>query len=168
MKSIVFDIRNYDTNVPMDDYDIICVEEIQNKYDTVACSFVTADVVDRIRLHRVKIKFEWLDSATNLTVDNFLFVQESNMLFFNSPYQWGVIDIANKILKRREDAFYLPTIYRYDNFILVHDELYAESVKYNGERIDNVPIDPPYEMKEYEDRIEYNSPVYGHHILKTC
>ena len=35
-----------------------------------------------------------------------------------------------------------------------------------GKRIDNVPIDPPSETIEYEDRIEFDSPIFGKKTLK--
>ena len=44
--------------------------------------------------------------------------------------------------------------------------MYAESTNLYAERIDNVPIDPPSETKEYEDRIEFDSPIFGKKTLK--
>lgn len=167
MKSINLDIRNYNTDVPIQDHDILCIEELRYKQITIACSFLTVEIIDGTQSYRVKIKFEWRDSIYELDESDFLFIAETNMLFFRSTYQWVVIDMENKILKRREHAFYLPFISKENNFVLIHDELYAESTKYNGDKIDNVPIDPPYEMQEYEDRIEYTSIIFGHQILKT-
>ena len=49
---------------------------------------------------------------------------------------------------------------------MIYDDLYAESVNLKAERIDNVPIDPPTESVDYEDRIEFDSPVFGKQTLK--
>jgi hypothetical protein len=50
--------------------------------------------------------------------------------------------------------------------IVTITELTAESLTLQGDTIDNVPIDPPFESKDFADRIEFNSPVYGHQTLK--
>ena len=50
--------------------------------------------------------------------------------------------------------------------ILIYDDLYAESTDLKAKRIDNVPIDPPTESIDYEDRIEFDSPVFGKQTLR--
>lgn len=156
-------IQNLKENVNAHDCDIICTEKTQNSESIVACSIVSFETAK----HQLKVKFEWKQDMENLEEINFVFVPETNMVFFRSVHQWGAIDMETKILKRHEEALYFPYIEHKKSFILIEDELYAESCKLNGDKIDNVPIDPPWELQEFEDRIEYKSPVFGHQTLKT-
>lgn len=167
MKSVKISIKNFDSNIDAITYDILCVQHVQYTDIVIGCSIVDLELHDKDSLSTVIVKFEWVADKYELDEDDFCFIPETGVLFFRSLYQWGVIDIKNKSLKRHEFAFDIPTIYKEDGFVLIHDELYAESVRFNGNKIDNVPIDPPYEMKEYEDRIEYTSIIFGHQILKT-
>jgi hypothetical protein len=156
-------IQNLKENEKIHDCDIICVEKNKRLKNIIACSIVSFET-DKSQL---KVKFEWKEDAEDLEETNFIFVPETNMLFFRSFYQWGAIEMEAKILKRHESAFCFPNIEHKQSFILIEDDLYAESCKLNGDKIDNVPIDPPWEVQEFEGRIEYNSPVFGHQILKT-
>jgi len=156
-------IQNFKENVIVKECDIICVEKIENLENIVACSVVLFETAK----NHLKIKFEWKEAPENLNDTNFVFVPETNMIFFRSVNQWGAIETETKTLKRHEDAFNFPLIEHKQSFILIEDELYAESCRLNGDKIDNVPIDPPWEVQEFQDRIEYNSPIFGHQILKT-
>ena len=156
-------VENLKENVNIHDCDITCVEKIETSENIIACSIMSFET----HKNQLKVKFEWKVDVEVLDETNFVFVSETNMLFFRSFYQWGVIEVETKILKRHESAFCFPNIEHKKSFILIEDELYAESCKLNGDKIDNVPIDPPWKVKEFEDRIEYNSPVFGHQTLKT-
>jgi hypothetical protein len=155
--------QNFKENLIVNECDIICVEKIENSEKVVACSIVLFETAK----NHLKIKFEWKEEAENLDETNFVLVPETDMIFFRSLHQWGAIETKTKTLKRHEYAFNFPYIEHKQSFILIEDELYAESCKLNGDKIDNVPIDPPWEIQEFEDRIEYNSPVFGHQTLKT-
>jgi hypothetical protein len=61
---------------------------------------------------------------------------------------------------------WLPFIERLDQIIVIEDDLQAEATNLQGQRIDVVPIDPPTEKKVFDDRIEYNSPIFGRQVLK--
>ncbi|PXY45046.1 hypothetical protein DMB68_10055 [Flavobacterium hydrophilum] len=156
-------IQNFKNNIIVDDCDITCTEKKGNSENIIACSIVYFKTFKS----QLKVKFEWKEKAENLNEINFVFIPETKMIFFRSVHQWGAIEIETKTLKRHEDAFNFPFIEHKQNFILVEDELYAESCKLNGDKIDNIPIDPPWEVQEFQDRIEYDSPVFGHQILKT-
>ena len=80
--------------------------------------------------------------------------------------EWSAFDLTNKCVVRNESATQLPFIERRNNVILIYDDLYAESTDLKAGRIDNVPIDPPTESVDYDDRIEFDSPVFGKQILK--
>ncbi|WP_417352873.1 hypothetical protein [Flavobacterium alkalisoli] len=161
MKSIKISVEHFDSDIIADNADILCHEAIQNPGETVGCTIANIEVES----YRLTVKFLWFEWH-GIEEDDFFFVEETNMLFFRSVYQWGVIDISNKKLKRHEEAFDFPFFYKENGFVLVLDELYAESVTFNGDFIDRVPIDPPYEMEEFDDRIEFTSDVSGHQVLK--
>ncbi len=156
-------IQNFREDITYQEADITCTDKSQYLDSIIACSIVVFENLIDLPL---KIKFEWKSFQEELTKDDFLFVEETQTLFFASIYQWGAIDTVSKELKRHESgegiSIRCETIY-----ILIISELYAESCRLNGDRIDNVPIDLPWESEEYEDRIEFQSIVFGHQILKT-
>ena len=95
-----------------------------------------------------------------------LLVPETETLFFRTMNQWGAIDLRMAAVVRHEEAMYLPGIYRHQRAIVIEDELQAEATDLNGIKFATVPIDPPWDAEEFDDRIEYNSPVYGKQILR--
>lgn len=165
MKQLLLKFEHFEYNKDIDNANITLVEDL-NFDEVKASTLLNIELTDSINTQLLIVKFEWLNFLYRLDEEDFCFIPENDMLFFRSVYQWGAIDVKNKKLIRHEHAFNCPLITKYDNLILITDELYAESVTLTGERIDNVPIDPPYEVQEFEDRIEYTSHVYGHQILK--
>lgn len=61
----------------------------------------------------------------------------------------------------------MPWIERKGNYVLILDDLKAESTNLNADTIHSVPIDPPTESKDLGDTIEYNSPIFGFQVLRT-
>ena len=163
MTNIKFEINNFPSFEDLNDFDINCIENIEKPNNIISYSIITVTCTDI----KIKIRFEWKENVTELTINDFLYIPETNILFFNSLNQWGAIDLKTKTLKRHENSQWLPFIVRKGNYILIEDDLCAESTTLSADKIDSVPIDPPTESKIYEDRIEYNSPVYGKQILKT-
>jgi hypothetical protein len=164
MEEIKIDIENHNTNSYTGDFDLLCVERIDHIDRITNCSLVTVRAGnDRMC---IRIKFEWKEANTFDNSD-FLYIPETNILFFRSQNQWGAIDLEHKSLKRHESAMWMPYIQRTDKYVLIEDDLRAESTKLNGEMIDSVPIDPPTESVEFDDRIEYQSPIFGRQILRT-
>jgi hypothetical protein len=166
MKSIHIEFQHFNTNQENNDVDIICIDKTLFP-KVIACTFAYIQVTDNQFNYNVSVKFEFKEDYSKPAEDDFLFIPETDTLFFRSTHQWGAIDLKNKHLKRHEWALNFPFLYKEENFVLIHDELYAESVTFNGDLIDHVPIDPPYEMEEFEDRIEYKCEIFGHQILKT-
>lgn len=161
MSLIKLKIQNFETNLFLP-CDIICTEKIQFKNVPVACTYTKIKYGN----DEITIKFEWIESFEKLSEDNFYFVEETGMLFFTSMEQWGVIDPKNRMIIRHEAVCCYPIIIRKKSCIIIEEELSAESVTLNGIQIDRVLIDPPSEVTEFEDRIEYNSIVFGHQVLK--
>jgi hypothetical protein len=116
----------------------------------------------------ITVRFEWSSdySARDLDESDILLIPEAETLFFRTLYQWGVVDIRRAELVRHEKAMYRPTMTRNGNVVVIEDELQAESTDLYGRHVHSVPIDPPWDAVEYDDRIEYDCPVYGRQILR--
>lgn len=161
MDAIKIEIVNSEKETVSTDVDLVCLEKLTHVGKVVAYSFVTIESTD----YKMTMRFDWKEDK-DIKKSDFVYIPESSTIFFTSENQWGAIDLETKTIKRHERATWKPTIQRKGDFILIEDDLTAESTQLNGDRIHSVPIDPPTEAKEFEDRIEYNSPVFGRQILK--
>lgn len=153
-----------------------------NNYNYIISS-IDFDIIHRVRLDfneeitksselifehngvQTRIKFE-LGKGNEIDESDFLFIPETNILFYRGYIEWCAFDLTNKSIIRNEAATQLPYIERRKDIIIVFDEMYAESMDLMATIIDNVPIDPPTETIEYEDRIEFDSIVFGKQTLK--
>ena len=155
------EIRNYDYIISSDNFDIIHQEK----------TYLNEKITQSSELkfehngNQTRIKFE-LSKGNVIDELDFLFVPETHFLFYRGNIEWCAFDLINKRVVRNESATQLPFIERRNDVILIYDDLYAECTDLYGEKIDNVPIDPPTETTEYEDRIEFNSPIFGKQILR--
>ena len=155
------EIKNFSYIISSDNFDIIHREKIYLNEEITQSS----EVIMENNGIKTRIKFEL---ATGHEIDecDFLFILETNFLFYRGNIEWCAFDLTNKNVSRNESATQLPYIEKRNNVILIYDDLYAECTDLKAERIDNVPIDPPTESVEYEDRIEFNSPIFGKQTLK--
>jgi len=160
MSQFNLNIINLDYLEPSDDFDIAFDVRLVLDENLIYSSLINASSNGL----KVKIKLNHKEK-NDLTKDDFLFVPESNMLFYKGLTEWLIIDLANKLINRITDATLMWSFERKEDVIIIYDELYAESTDLNGEKIDRVPIDPPYESEEFEDRIEFDSLVYGKQTL---
>ena len=154
-------IKNFDYLISSTDFDIIHQEKTYIDEKVVQSS----ELIFENNGTSTRIKFE-LAKGNEISENDFLFVPETNILFYRGMIKWCAFDLTNKCVIRNESATQLPFIERRNNVILIYDDLYAESTDLRAERIDNVPIDPPTESIDYDDRIEFESPVFGKQILK--
>ena len=162
MKIIEFDIKNSISPLHSE-VDMVCVEKNDSTDKVIASSVLTLKWNQG--RNSIRIKFDWKE-VSEIMENDFLFIEETSTLFFRSTNQWVAFDLLNKVIVRHEHAMWLPFIERIDQIVLIEDDLQAESTNLRGQRIDMVPIDPPTERKEFVDRIEYNSPVFGKQVLK--
>jgi hypothetical protein len=162
MTPIKINIVNSDKEPVSTDFDLVCLEKLTHMDKVVNYSVVTIELPD----YKLTIRFDWKEDK-DIKESDFVYVSESSTIFFTSQNQWGAIDLETKTIKRHEQSTWKPTIEIKEDFILIEDDLTAESTRLNGDRIHSVPIDPPTELEEFEDRIEYNSPVFGRQVLKT-
>lgn len=104
------------------------------------------------------VKFLLNETTEELTDFNFCYFENTNLLFFRFLYQWGIIDLERKQLKRNElDASLdFPFFYFHQNCILIVDDLFAETITLKGELIDRIKNEQPYEMIEFEDYFEFD------------
>ena len=162
LKGIRIDISNYNNTDKGDlGEDLVCLEKIDRLTEVTGCSLVSISTED----HSLAIKFEWKEDD-EITEDNFFHIPETATVIVSTTNQWVVFDLAKKQILRHEAAYWSPTIQRRDDVIIVEDDLKAESIDLHCSTIDSVAIDPPTESKEYQDRIEYDSPICGKQVLR--
>ncbi len=154
-------IANFDHIRDSTDFDIIHKEKTHIDEMVVQSSELVFDNNGT----KARIKFE-LAKGNEIKKDDFLYISETNVLFYRGTIEWCAFDLKNKSVLRNESATQIPFIQRRNDVILIYDDLYAEATDLNGQRIDNVPIDPPTESVEFEDRIEFDSPVFGKQTLR--
>jgi hypothetical protein len=144
--------------------DVLCSEKSVGETEVHASAL--------FRVHHssgsITVRFEWASdySARDLDESDFLLIPETETLFFRTLYQWGVVDLRRVAIVRHEKAMFKPFMSRYASSVVIEDELQAESTDLSGRHFHAVPIDPPSESVEYDDRIEYDSPVYGKQVLR--
>lgn len=103
----------------------------------------------------------------NLSKDNLidewdlLFIEENSFLFFRDTSEWVAFDLKNKKIQKREKAYCLPCFEKKEEVIVIFDELDVKCIDLKGNIINEVPVDPPYESEDFDDRIEFKSSVYG-------
>ncbi|MFL5766000.1 MAG: hypothetical protein ACJ77K_18795 [Bacteroidia bacterium] len=115
---------------------------------------------------KIKIRVDWSNYSSTDTAFPTLIISETDKLFFGAKSYWGIIDLKEVKIDRQESCTEFWNFEKHSDSIVVIAELTAESLTLKGETIDNVPIDPPFDSKIFEDRIEFNSPVYGQQTLK--
>ncbi len=154
-------IKNFDYIIPSTDFDIIHRGKTNLNQEIIQSS----ELIFESNGMKTRIKFE-LTKDNPIDEIDFLFIPETNVLFYRGIIEWSAFDLTKKSIVRNESATQLPCFERRNNVVIVYDELYAESVDLKAKQIDKVPIDPPTELVEYDDRIEFDSLVYGKQILK--
>ena len=115
---------------------------------------------------KIKIRFDWCNYSTTDLGFTSLLISETNKLFFGARFFWGVIDLQNLKVDRQQHCAAFWSFTRHSETIVVTTELEALALDLIGATINSVPIDPPFDSKDFDDRIEFNSPVYGRQILK--
>jgi hypothetical protein len=114
----------------------------------------------------INIRIDWYNQSSTDIDFSVLLISETDKLFFGARFFWGIIDLKNVETKRQESCTVFWNFKIYSNTIVVISEFSAESMSTNGETIDKVPIDPPFDSKVFDDKIEFISPVFGLQTLK--
>lgn len=140
---------------------ILDAEKDEHGFDRTTLLTITND-----KINPIKIRIDWCNFSTTDTDFSTLLISETNKLFFGARFFWGLIDLKIVKTERQESCSVFWNFERHSDCIVVISELSAESMTLHGETIDEVPIDPPFESKDYEDKIEFISPVYGQQTLR--
>jgi hypothetical protein len=101
----------------------------------------------------------FLNKETNEITDfNFYHIKNTHLLFFRFIYQWGIIDLKTRELKRNviDKSLDFPFFYFHKKCILIIDDLFAETITLDGNTIDRIPIEQPHEVTEFEDYFEFD------------
>jgi hypothetical protein len=141
---------------------IICeIEKDEHGFDSTTLLNITEGTN-----RQIKIRVDWCNASTTARKVSVMLIPEADKLFFATRFFWGVVDLVSVKIDRQESCVDFWSFERYSNTIVLTTELFAEALSLKGETTDKVPIDPPYECEEFDDRIEFDSPVYGHQVLK--
>lgn len=141
--------------------DIFVQESAGHEFDRT--TFVTiTDEYERI----LCVRFDWCNLSTTEHEFAALIIPETDKLFFGSKFYYGIIDLKLKKIDVIENCTLFWNFEKHSNTIVVITELLALSLNLNGDVIDKVPIDPPFESKFFNDRIEFQSLVCGRQVLK--
>ncbi len=140
---------------------ILDTETEKSEFDRTTYLTITDD-----KGKTIKIRIDWCNFSTTDTDFSTLIISETDKLFFGARFFWGIIDLKNIKIEKQENCVVFWNFEKHSNTIVVISELSAESMNFKGEFIDKVPIDPPFDSKDFDDRIEFNSPVYGQQTLK--
>lgn len=116
--------------------------------------------------NNIQIRFDWCNYSTSKDGFAYLLISETNKLFFGARFFWGVIDLPKLEVYRQESCAQFWSLTRKSESIVVISELEALALSLDGITYDKVPIDPPFDSEGFEDRIEFDSPVFGRQTLK--
>lgn len=144
--------------------DLLIRDTEKDKWEFDRTTLLTIITSDKVKT--IKIRIDWSNySSVEIDFPTVL-INETDKLFFGAKSFWGIVDLKNIKIDRQESCMEFWCFERHTDCIVVITELTAESLTLQGDTIDNVPIDPPFESKDSADRIEFNSPVYGQQTLK--
>ncbi len=137
--------ENIDISVDFEEY-------INPKYSIV--KFASKDSLKP----NLTVKFILNEEDEDLDDFDFVHFESENLIFYRFPYQWGIIDWKFKKLKRSvfSGNIDFPFFYLHNNCFLIVDDLFAETIDFNGNKIDNISNEQPYEIKEFKEYFEFD------------
>jgi len=140
---------------------ILDKEGEENQFDRTSI----ISIVDKSN-SKMEIRVDWCNLSNTDTEFSTLLIPETNKLFFGARFIWGIINLENMTIDRQEYCHATFWMFeRHIDAIVVIEELSAKSLTLEGKSIHEVPIDPPFESENYDNRIEFDSPVYGKQTL---
>jgi hypothetical protein len=98
-------IRNGNIDFESEKFDIIipCENLSKNKF-----SYVDFEFEENPNL-KLSTKFFLNSDNDELTDINFYYMENTNLIFFRFVYQWGIIDLKTRILKRNITDYSYPS-----------------------------------------------------------
>lgn len=147
-------IRNFSTTQISEKFDIVISSDNSSGLKVFYIDF------DFEEMPEYNITAKFLLNENNLKLDdfNFVYFNDVNLIFFRFIYQWGIIDLKNRKLKRNVIDYSLdfPFFYLHENCILIVDDLFAETVTLTGDTIHKIQNEQPSEIIEFEDYFEFD------------
>lgn len=110
------------------------------------------------------IKF--YDYNENAELDYTELIISTQKLFIGDWAFWGIINLETFEIEKLEYSEFGVWLEKVKNTIVVDDELVIYAYDFNGNLINEQPIDPPTEWKYFDNYIEVESPIFGKRILK--
>ncbi|MHC0448067.1 hypothetical protein ACWA1F_21845 [Flavobacterium sp. 3-218] len=147
-------IRNYDSNQISEGFDIVIPS---GGSSDLKASYVDFEFPEQPQ-YNITAKFFLHEDNSEVNNFSFVYFKNIDLIFFRFVYQWGIIDLKNRKLKRNVIAGSLdfPFFYLHENCILIVDDLFAETLTFYGETIDAIQNEQPHEIIEYEDYFEFD------------
>ena len=93
-------------------------------------------------------------------------IKSTKKLFFSEWTHWGIINLKTFEIEKLEYSEFGVYLQKIKNTIVIDNELIIYAYDFDGNLIDEQPIDPPTEWKVFEDYLEMESPVFGKRKLK--
>lgn len=146
--------NNYDSSQVSEKIDVIIPSENSS---SLRVSYVDFKF-DEYPNHDLAVKIFLNEDIDELIEFNFCHFKNIDLVFYRFMYQWGIIDLKNRELKRNvfERALNFPFFYLHENCILIVDDLFAETITFDGETIDTISNEQPHEIEEYEEYFEFD------------
>ncbi|MCP2027580.1 hypothetical protein L1276_002740 [Flavobacterium sp. HSC-32F16] len=137
--------ERFDIEIPSDDSSDLKVSYVDFEFDEEP-------------KHNITAKFFLNENNDELIESNFFHFKNIDLIFFRFIYQWGIIDLKNRRVKRNVMDYSLdfPFFYLHENCILIVDDLFAETITFDGEIIDTIQNEQPHEIIEFEDYFEFD------------
>ncbi|WP_445455561.1 hypothetical protein [Flavobacterium sp. HNIBRBA15423] len=147
-------IRNSNTVLESEKFDIIIPCENSSKLNI---SYVDFEFEENSN-PKLFTKFFLNENTDEITDFNFYHIEDTNLLFFRFVYQWGIIDLKTRKLKRNitDMSVDFPFFYFHENCILIVDDLFAETITLDGFTIDRIGNEQPHEITEFKDYFEFD------------
>lgn len=114
----------------------------------------------------VNIRIDWCKYSYG-EIDDFksLKMPEDDYLRIAGRFCWAIVDLKRLAIIKIEECLQFWAFEKHQNCIVVITELEVISLNFKGKTIDKAPIDPPWKMEEYKDKIIFTSQVFGKQTL---
>lgn len=128
---------------------------------------VTPDTLTRVEVtgsERFVVLVHWC--PTSVASFGVLLVPETMTLFIGAGTLVVVVNLPNRKLASRHTVCLFWSFMRRKQFVVELGELDCYLYDLHGAQLGDVQVDPPYELTEHPEGIQFDSPVYGVRWLK--
>ncbi|MCI1265047.1 MAG: hypothetical protein LKG19_00635 [Saprospiraceae bacterium] len=136
-------------------------DKINNNLDFDKTTILT---INDTQHKEIKIRVDWCNYSTDMNFHTLL-IEETDKLLIGPRFFWAVINLNYLRIERQEYCAMFWNFEKHSNTIIVTTELEALALDLNCETKDTVPIDPPFDIEYFENRIEFTSLTAGKQTL---